>query len=769
MEGVKLHPEFRILSSQNLLLRRRSGPLSESPVRAVPQPVTLLPTSDGKQQLLNMVRLLCLLLLTGPLALAQTTIRGRVSDERGRALPGANVFLRGTYDGANADSTGAFRFRTSRRDTATLAVTFVGYEPFSRKLTLGGEVEVNVRLRETASELNTVVITAGAFEASDERKMTLLKPLDIVTTAGAQADITAAMNLLPGAQRVGEQEGLFVRGGSNLETKVVIDGLIVQNPFFSSLPDVQQRGRFQPFLFKGTSFSTGGYSAQYGQALSSVLLLNTTDKGTNNGLSVGLNLANANLTYDQSMARSSVSATAYYGNLRPLFALVRQNIAWTREPVFAGSSLTYRYQPNQHGLLKVYGSFSDSRLGMGFRDPSATDGRTAIDQHNRNSFATSTYTDQWDNGRWLLNTGLSYSRNTDDMTFSGQDFGRLDERTQARAVLTRLLPGNNALLFGAEAHHLRLESGVAGTRYGLTERYSAAFVETELYLTRKLAGRLGVRGEYSDLLDRFNLAPRLSLAYKTGAYSQVSLAAGRFYQTPDYRFLFRNTGLDYERADHLILNYQIIKNGRTFRAEAFHKAYDQLVREFTGQPFDANPYRFPWGRTDNTGYGFARGLDFFWRDQKSIKGLDYWITYSLVDTKRLFSQYAELATPTFASKHNLSLISKRYFARLRTSLGLTYTFTSGRPYYNPNHDRFLADRTPAVHNVSLSGSRLMRVKGNLVILYATVDNLLNTRNVFTYRFTPDGQTRYAVGPQSYRSFFLGGMIMLSEKATVTEL
>ncbi|MNL50897.1 hypothetical protein D3C87_1739540 [compost metagenome] len=53
-----------------------------------------------------------------------------------------------------------------------------------------------------------------------------------------------------------------------------------------------------------------------------------------------------------------------------------------------------------------------------------------------------------------------------------------------------------------------------------------------------------------------------------------------------------------------------------------------------------------------------------------------------------------------------------------------------------------------------------------MIFYATVDNILNTRNVFTYRYTPDGQTRYAVGPQSYRSFFVGMQIMLSRKAKV---
>lgn len=720
------------------------------------------------------------LFLLSLLTSAQTVLQGRVTDQSNHALPGANVFLRGTYDGANTDSTGAFQFTSSRQDTATLLVSYVGYEPFSQKITLAQPSPLIIRLTEMANELNTVVISAGSFEASDEKRMTMLKSMDIVTTAGANADITAAMNLLPGTQRVGEQTGLFVRGGSGEETKVVIDGMIVQNPYFSTTPNVQSRGRFQPFMFKGTSFSTGGYSAQYGQALSSVLLLNTTDKGSNTGMSMSLNLANAALSYDQASSNSSVSATAYYGNLKPLFALVPQHIDWTQVPAFAGSSLTYRLKPTKTGMLKVYGMYSDSRLGINVADPSAEAGTTALQQHNRNLFATSTYTDSWNESKWLLYSGISYSYDTDATTYSGVDFGRGSARIQGRAVLTRLLPHNNSFLVGTEASRVTVRNTVAGNAFSLADNYGAVFVESQTYLGRNLAVQVGLRGEYSSVISRFNMAPRLSMAYKTGPYSQVSMAYGQFYQTPDYRYLYRNTTLSYERADHLILNYQVIKNKRTFRVEAFYKNYAQLIREFTNQPgiapadrperYDANPYRFPLGQTNNTGNGYAQGFDVFWRDQKTVKGLDYWITYSYVDAKRLFQQYPVQATPAFLSNHNVSLITKRYFEKISTNLALTYTISSGRPYYNPNRDEttagFLTDRTPAVNNLSFSASHITRIKQNMVVLYASVDNILNTRTIFTYRYSPDGKTRYAVGPQSYRSVFVGGMIMLSRKAKV---
>ncbi len=716
---------------------------------------------------------LLILLLSGAELSAQTLLGGQVTDRKGNALPGANVLLKGTYDGATTDTLGKFSFKTFEKDSATLQVSYVGYEPFERRLLLQSEPQTfTIKLEEAASELNTVVITAGSFEASDEKRMTMLKPLDIVTTAGAGADITAVMQLLPGAQRVGEQNGLFVRGGSGQEAKVVIDGMIVQNPFFSSLPDVQQRGRFNPFMFKGTAFSTGGYSAQYGQALSSVLLLNTSDKAFNNGLGVSLNIASAGLNYDVADEKQSLSVVGYYGNLKPLFALVKQNVEWTREPEFVGSSLTYRLKTSKTGFLKTYGMYSDNRLGMVTQAPLDNETRTGIKLRNRNAFTTSTYTDSFAEGKWRLNSGFSYSHNRDETTFDGADFGNSDERIQGRAVLTRVFEKNNTLLFGTEIHRINLQTAYNNQSYALHDNYGAAFVETEIYVTRKLAGRIGLRSEHSSLLNRFNLAPRLSFAYKTGEYSQVSLAAGQFFQNPDYNYLYINPDLNFERADHLILNYQRIKDKRTFRIEGFYKNYAQLVREFTAQPgapfrFDANPYRFPWGRTTNGGNGYAQGFDVFWRDQKLIKDFDYWITYSYVDTKRLSQQFQQAATPTFVSNHNASLIAKKWFEKITTSANFTYSYTSGRPYYNPNIDQFLADRTPPVHNLSFSASKIMTIKNNFAVLYLTVDNILNTRNVFTYRYTPDGKTRYAVGPQSYRSFFVGLQIMLSKKAVVT--
>ena len=100
----------------------------------------------------------------------QTTLKGKVVDEKGKVLPGANVSLKGSYDGATADAEGNFQFKTSEKNEQVIIVTFVGYESNNQKVTLKlGVQELTIKMRETSNELNTVTVTAGSFEASDER------------------------------------------------------------------------------------------------------------------------------------------------------------------------------------------------------------------------------------------------------------------------------------------------------------------------------------------------------------------------------------------------------------------------------------------------------------------------------------------------------------------------------------------------------------------------------------------------------------------------
>lgn len=708
--------------------------------------------------------LLSAALLTATFAQAQTQqLRGLVTDKNGEPIPGANVYLKDNYEGTSTDSVGRFVLRTQLSGAHVLVASSVGYTSQERRLVLGADTtQLRLALPDAANVLGGVVISAGMFEAGDEKRMTALKPLDILTTAGGQGDITAVMQNLPGTARVGEQEGLFVRGGAASETSTLIDGMIVQNPFYSSIPDVAQRGRFNPAMFKGTAFSTGGYSAQYGQALSSVLLLDTQDKQSDaNKLTLDVNPANAAVEYTH---RGSVAGRLSYTNMAPYFGVMRQTRSWRKAPEGLDGSVTVREKLGANSSLKLYAMTSHSASDINLPSYERAGTTYNLQLRNHNYFTTNSYQHAFGQGKWELKAGLSFSLNNDYVNIAdgAKSLDRYDRRLQYRATLTRFLPGNHTLLVGAEMHHIRLTNELFDASYVMNDAYRAAFAEGEFHLGLKLAARVGARAEQAHVIGRSNVAPRFSLAYQLSATSQLSVAAGQFYQTPDKNYLYRNQQLTFEQANHLILNYQYMHNERTFRAEAYYKHYDQLVREKGLVGFDPDPYRQVTGNTDNSGKGYARGLDFFFRDQKSIKRGDFWVSYSLLDTKRLAGNFLALATPTYASKHNLSLVYKHFLPKPGLSLSGTYRYASGRSYYAAESATFLGDELRDYHNLSLSVSKLFFIKRNYVVLYSSVDNVLGTRNVYGYRYSSDGTQRTAVQPPAYRTVFVGVSVSLSK-------
>jgi hypothetical protein len=266
---------------------------------------------------------------------AQFIIAGTVTTIKSEPLEGVNISIKGSYVGTTSAIDGSFSFSVPDTSTRTLSFTFIGYKPLEMKFVSSSfSRPLHVQLKEELTEMEAVVITAGTFEASDKKKATALKSLDVVTTAGQQADITTAFKTLPGAQQIGEQEGLFVRGGTGAETKVFIDGMMVANPFYSSVPDIAQRSRFSPLLFKGMAFSAGGYSAQYGQALSSALILESIDLPTRSELNLIVSSPQVSILGQKLNKKKtgSVGANINYANLAPYFVLFHKNIITPSPP-----------------------------------------------------------------------------------------------------------------------------------------------------------------------------------------------------------------------------------------------------------------------------------------------------------------------------------------------------------------------------------------------------------------------------------------------------
>ena len=185
---------------------------------------------------------------------SQNTISGKIVDEKGKPISGANVYIEGTYDGASSSETGDFSFETNTKGSQILVVSFLVFETSKMTIDVANFKNKTIKLKDNINALDAVVITAGTFEAGGKAKVSVLKPLDIVTTAGSAGNIIAALQTLPGTQNVGEDGRLFVRGGDASETQTFVDGIRVSQPYGASAQNLPTRGRFSPFLFSGISF-----------------------------------------------------------------------------------------------------------------------------------------------------------------------------------------------------------------------------------------------------------------------------------------------------------------------------------------------------------------------------------------------------------------------------------------------------------------------------------------------------------------------------------
>jgi hypothetical protein len=119
-------------------------------------------------------------------------------------------------------------------------------------------------------------------------------------------------------------------------------------------------------------------------------------------------------------------------------------------------------------------------------------------------------------------------------------------------------------------------------------------------------------------------------------------------------------------------------------------------------------------------------------------------------------------TPDYVSDHNLNVVMKYFSLKLQTSFSVTYSYASGRPYYNPSSTRFLGDRSPDYHNLAFTAAYLTSIKKMFTVFYISLDNITNQHNVLGYRYSYDGSQRYEVKPPFYFNLFFGFNMSLKE-------
>ena len=181
---------------------------------------------------------------------AQTLISGMVMSGL-EPLAGANVFIAGTIDGCLTDSLGRFSFYTSKTGEITLKATMIGFEEYTQDSDVSKLKHLTISMKEKAATIQEVVVSASTYSFGKSDHFKTMDALDVVMAGNSCGDIVAALQSLPGTQKVGEDGKLYVRGGESEECQTFINGMHVLVPYSTNAENTAVRGRFSPFLFKG--------------------------------------------------------------------------------------------------------------------------------------------------------------------------------------------------------------------------------------------------------------------------------------------------------------------------------------------------------------------------------------------------------------------------------------------------------------------------------------------------------------------------------------
>ncbi|MBK8196058.1 MAG: TonB-dependent receptor [Lewinellaceae bacterium] len=224
-------------------------------------------------------------LLFPALLIAQTagkgTVRGNIFDKETTQPVGfATVVLEGAGMGAISDVNGFFSISEVPVGSYTLNVSLTGYDAFSMRLeVVKNEILYqNIYLTESGQNLEEIVISGKKEQARNDVQVSKLsvtpKQIRSLPSAGGQADIAQYLTVLPGVIFTGDQGGqLYIRGGSPVQNRILLDGMTIYNPFHS----IGFFSVFETELIRNVDVLTGGFNSDYGGRISAIVDVKTRE------------------------------------------------------------------------------------------------------------------------------------------------------------------------------------------------------------------------------------------------------------------------------------------------------------------------------------------------------------------------------------------------------------------------------------------------------------------------------------------------------------
>lgn len=747
-----------------------------------------------------MKRFILLLVTMFAIALQAQTIKGVLTDNgTGEAIPFANVVLDGTKYGNATDINGFYLINKMPEGTYKLRVRYVGYEEYTEEITLkkGQTVVRNIVLKPQAKTLAAVSVKDNRIE---ERKLQTQVSVEKITATqiqqmpaiGGTADLAQYLQVLPGINSTGDQGGqLYIRGGSMIQNLSLLDGMIVYNPFHS----IGLYSIFETDMILNADIYSGGFGAEYGGRVSSVMDIKTRDgnKKRHTG-KIGLNTFGANLILEGPLKKEKAdnpSSITYLLSAKNSYLSKTSDIIYP----YIGSPLPFDFL-DLYGKLTINSGTGSKISFFGFSfDDSVSNYHQLADYHWKNIGLGTNF---------MLVTGSSsileghvaysdYKINLDDP--SGKDkYSRINGFNMGLDITNFI--GSDRMKYGLAIEGYSTDYKFTNF-YGVDQQQNENTNNISAYLTYKIArGKWlidpGVRYIFYSSLSTGSLEPRLSAKFNatnnfrlkmaTGMYSQIFLDARSDNDIVNLfsGFLTGSTALEtpntfrdkevancVQKAQHLIFGAEYdFSNHLTGNAELYLKNFSFLLNTNNNKMFDSDDAAYqPGGAYEKPQYlltdfviesGMSYGADFSLC--YDIDWIYLWATYSLGWVKR--TDERETYSPHYDRRHTINLLTTiRLGEQHQWEISGRWSFGSGFPftetqgmyenvsfdngintdYTNTNGNYGLAygerysGRLPNYHRLDLSAKRRFSIgKRSILDLNLSVTNMYNRNNIFYF-------------------------------------
>lgn len=651
------------------------------------------------------------------------TIRGFVYDKAtSEPIIFTNVYLYQTSYGASTDVNGYFIITKVPVGDYTLMVSYLGYDTLRIPVSITGSeiITKQLYLEESAITLQTIDISAEYQEARTETKTSVVKitPKEIsqLPSIGGQPDLAQYLQVMPGVVFTGDQGGeLYIRGGSPIQNKVLLDGVTIYKAFHS----IGLFSVFETDIIRNAEIYTGGFGAEYGGRISSVMDITTRDGNRQRFAGkIGASTFGTNLLLEGPLKKQKEGQGGSAG-----FILSAKGSYLEQS-----SQVFYNYIDTAglpFNFLDLYGKVSvqagnGSKInfyGFHYRD-NVNEYKSLADYNWKSTGIGTNFLVIPGKSSFILEGHVSYSNYFIALTDVAIEGGNSPERSSSVNGFDVGLDFN--YFFGKDEMKYGIELTGFNTNYAFTNASGLEISQEEntteigAFVKYKLtAGKFLIepsfRLQWYASLSNISPEPRLAVKYNItdnfrlklagGLYSQnlISARSDRDVVNLFYGFLSGPDNLPDEfngkpvthalqKASHIILGAEIdLFRLFSLNVEGYYKYFSQLTNLNRNKIYDEDkaPDQPDLLTKDFIiEQGDAFGVDFTLKFDR--RNYYFWAVYSYAFVDRFYEEIdgeLEHYYPHFDRRHNVNLVGTyRFGAKLTWEISARWNFGSGFPF-----------------------------------------------------------------------------------------